>query len=110
MNNAVFFLISVYVAFNLIVTRGLLLDDGLTGKQKLLQALVSWFIPIIGGCFVIAMQGQNHTRSEMKALMPFPFYLAGQADRPKNPFKAVASSVTAEDQDWSSGEGSCGGE
>ena len=104
------FLISVYVLFSLIVTRGLILDNGLTAKQKVLQALMTWFIPIIGGCFVIAMQGQNHSRSEMKALMPFPFYLAGHADQPKNPFKSLGSSVTAEDQDWSPGEGSCGGE
>ena len=110
MNYTTLFFISVYLLFNLIVTRGLLLDDGLTGKQKLIQALVSWLVPIIGGCVVIVMQGQNHTRSEMKALMPFPFYLVGHMERPTNPFKSASSSVTAEDQDRSSGEGSCGGE
>ena len=110
MNYTTLFFVSVYLLFNLIVTRGLLLDDGLTGKQKLIQALVSWLVPIIGGCVVIVMQGQNHTRSEMKALMPFPFYFVGHEQRPTNPFKSGGSSVTSEDRDWSSGEGSCGGE
>lgn len=110
MNYTTLFFISVYLLFNLVVTRGLLLDDGLTGKQKLIQALMSWLIPIIGGCVVIVMQGQNHTRSEMKALMPSPFYFVGHEQRPTNPFKSPGSSVASEDQDWSSGEGSCGGE
>ena len=110
MNYTVPVFVSVYVLFNLIVTRGLLLDSGLTGKQKLLQALMSWFIPVIGGCLVIVMQGQSHTRSEMKALVPYPFYFAGNVERPANPFKSSGSSVTAEDKDWSSAEGSCGGD
>ena len=110
MNNTVLFAISVYVLFNLIVTRGLLLDSGLTARQRLLQAVMSWLVPIVGGCFVIALQGERYPRSELKALLPFPFYFAGHVERRKNPFKSDGASVTSEDRDWSSGEGSCGGE
>lgn len=73
--------LAVYGIFNLVVCRSLWLDGGLTRAQKLAQGLLAWAIPIVGGGIVLAMQGQNHSREEMKLLTPFPFYLVGYVDR-----------------------------
>ncbi len=67
----------------LILTRGLLVDSGLSVFQKIAQAVIVWLIPVFGMSVVLLMQGNNHTRAEMKSLVPFPFYLAapaGQSD------------------------------
>ena len=45
--------------------------------------IIIWLIPILGKSVVLLMQANNHTRAEMKSLVPFPFYLAapaGQSD------------------------------
>ena len=72
-----FLVIVVCVTFNLIVTMAVVREVGLQTIQKILQTILVWVLPVIGGSIVLAMQGQNHTRDEMKKLVPFPFYLVG---------------------------------
>jgi len=68
--------IGVYAVVGLTITRGVAADPGLTVLQKIVQVLIIWIVPLIGMCVVLLMQGNNHTRAEMKSLVPFPFYLA----------------------------------
>ena len=72
-------MLGAYVVIGLIVTRGIALDVGLTVLQKIAQVLIIWLIPVFGICLVLVMQGNNHTRSEMKNLVPFPFYLVAHS-------------------------------
>ena len=72
-------MLGLYVVVGLIVTRGIVLDTGLTILQKVAQILIIWLIPVFGMCFVLLLQGNSHTRSEMKDLVPFPFYLVAHA-------------------------------
>ena len=67
--------LGIYVMIGLIITRGVVADSGLTILQKLIQTLMIWLIPVFGMCVVLLMQGNDHTRAEMKSLVPFPFYL-----------------------------------
>ena len=67
--------IGVCAVVGLIVTRGVAADAGLTIFQKLIQVLIIWIVPVFGICAVLLMQGNNHTRAEMRSLVPFPFYL-----------------------------------
>lgn len=71
----------VYALIALILTRGVIVDPGLTIFQKIAQAMIVWLIPVLGLCVVLFMQGNNHTRAEMRKLVPFPFYLAAPAVR-----------------------------
>lgn len=72
-------ILGVYVVVGLIITRGIVVDAGLTVFQKVAQTLIIWLVPVFGMCVVLLMQGNNHTRSEMKSLVPFPFYLVAQS-------------------------------
>ena len=69
----------VYAIVAVIVTRGVILDPGLSVFQKIAQAMIVWFIPVLGMSAVLLMQGNSHTRAEMKSLVPFPFYLVAPA-------------------------------
>jgi hypothetical protein len=71
--------LSAYVLIALILTRGVIADSGLSVFQKIAQTMIIWLIPVFGMCVVLVMQGNNHTRAEMKSLVPFPFYLAAPA-------------------------------
>ena len=73
-----------YLAIVLIVTRGVLLDPGLSPFQKLAQTTIVWLVPVFGMTVVLLMQGNNHTRDEMKTLVPFPFYLAASTSASTN--------------------------
>lgn len=97
-------LLAVLVVFNLIIVRSLWLDDGLSKGQKLAQGLLIWLLPMFGGSIVLAMQGQNHSRTEMMSLAPFPFYLVGYVDRPHH---SNADHYINDAKDLS--EGVCGG-
>jgi len=107
MNNLVLTILVVCLLFNLVVTWSLIHDDGLSAKQKIYQTLLTWIVPIIGGSVVLAMQGQNHSRQELKSILPFPFYLVGHVDHASNPFK-TGGSDGAEYSEGSCGEGTCG--
>ena len=75
--------LGVYAITALILTRGILADSGLSVFQKIVQTMIIWLIPVFGMIVVLLMQGNNHTRAEMKRLVPFPFYLAapsGESD------------------------------
>lgn len=96
--------LGVYVVIMLIITRGIVIDSGLTVLQKFFQILIIWLIPVIGASLVLAMQGNNYTRTEMRSLVPFPFYLAGYS-KPRD------GSLTSAAQDGAGdgcGEGACG--
>ena len=99
--NPIIMMLGVYVLIGLIVTRGIVLDAGLTVLQKVAQILIIWLIPVLGVCLVLVMQGNNHTRSEMKNLVPFPFYLVAHS-------RPVDGSLASLAQDGA-GE-HCGGE
>ena len=71
--------LGIYVMIGLIITRGITADSGLTILQKLIQTLIIWLIPVFGMCVVLLMQGNNHSRAEMKSLVPFPFYLVADS-------------------------------
>lgn len=64
-----------YAIIAVIVTRGVFADTGLSFFQKVAQTMIIWVIPVLGMSIVLLMQGNNHTRAEMKSLVPFPFYL-----------------------------------
>jgi len=76
-------MLGVYVVIGFIITRGIVVDAGLTVFQRVAQTLIIWLVPVFGMCVVLLMQGNNHTRSEMKSLVPFPFYLVAQT-RPRD--------------------------
>ena len=76
MDRPVLIALGVYAVVALIITRGVAADAGLTIPQKIVQVLIIWFVPVFGMCAVLLMQGNNHTRAEMRSLVPFPFYLA----------------------------------
>jgi len=71
--------LSAYALIALILTRGVVADSGLSVFQKIAQTIIIWFIPVLGMSVVLLMQGNNHTRAEMKTLVPFPFYLVAPA-------------------------------
>lgn len=66
---------------NLVVMVGVWRDSGLSGFQKLGQSVLIWLLPVIGASIVLAFLGQNHTRNEMRSLVPFPFHLVGYKRR-----------------------------
>ena len=82
-------LLAAYVVISVIVTRSLILDHALGRKQKLMQLLIVWLVPIIGGCVVLVVQGQGYSRTEMKSLVPFLFHLVGNVDRKANTFRSM---------------------
>jgi hypothetical protein len=84
-NTRLFWLFGALFLFDVVVSRGVILDSGLSWSQKSLQLAVIWLIPVIGGAVVLAMQGQNHTVKEMRSLYPFPFYFAGYKPPYKDP-------------------------
>ncbi len=69
-------LLVIYGVVGLIITRGVILDSGLSALQRTIQVIIIWLIPAVGMCIVLLLQGYSHTREEMKRLVPFPFYLA----------------------------------
>jgi hypothetical protein len=79
MDKPVLVALVAYAMIALILTRGVLVDSGLSVFQKIIQAIIIWVIPVFGMSIVLLMQGNNHTRAEMKGLVPFPFYLAAPA-------------------------------
>ncbi|MEO1201077.1 MAG: hypothetical protein AAFX10_00125 [Pseudomonadota bacterium] len=101
------FVLVVLLVFNLIISQGVIRDGGLTAFQKSAQVVLLWLLPFLGGLVVLSMQGMNHTRSEMRELLPFPFYLAGHADPGASPFRQYphdGDDISASDV----GEGTCG--
>lgn len=70
-------------------------DDGLTRSQKIVQIVLAWLVPVLGPVTVLGFQGRNHTRQEMKELVPPPFHMVG--------FGKVRQESYRED-----GEGVCG--
>lgn len=79
-----------YALVAVIVTRGVVADNGLSAFQKLTQSSIVWLIPVFGMSIVLLMQGNNHTRAEMKRLVPFPFYLAAPARRSDGSLSSIA--------------------
>lgn len=65
------------IVLNVIVTIGVLRDSSLSTIQKTLQSAILWLFPIFGATFVLAFLGQNHTRKEMRSLVPSPFHMFG---------------------------------
>ena len=107
MSKAVFIPLVLLLVFNLVITQGLIRDGGLTAFQKIAQIFLVWLIPFFGGLIVLNMQGMNHTRSEMRDILPFPFYFAGHLDPSESPFRQDShdgAGSSAADL----GEGSCG--
>lgn len=102
-----FVLLAFLIVLNVIVSRGVLLDDGLTWIQRILQILIVWILPIIGSAIVLLMQGQSHSRSEMRSLVPFPLYFVGY-DKPLGGPDQKYGEGGAENSEGSCGEGSCG--
>ena len=74
-------LVGLLLALNLVVTIGVWRDRGLSGFQKSGQSLLIWFLPVIGASIVLAFLGQNHTRDEMRSLVPAPFHMVGYKRR-----------------------------
>ncbi len=79
-------ILATYAVFNLIISRGVIKDAGINPRQTLAQILLTWLVPIVGACIVLAMLGQHHTREEMRTLVPFPFYFAGYTKLRENPY------------------------
>ena len=77
-------LLGLLIGFNAIVTVGVLRDSGLSILQKIGQILLVWVIPLVGASVVLAFLGQNHTRAEMRTLVPSPFHLAGHTRRERD--------------------------
>lgn len=82
-----------YALVAIIVTRGVIADSGLSVLQKVAQSMIIWLIPVFGMSIVLLMQGNNHTRTEMKKLVPFPFYLAA----PARPIDGSLSGIAHDD-------------
>ena len=73
--------LSLLVVFNLSVMVGVWRDPGLSNLQKLGQSLLIWLLPVLGASIVLAFLGQNHTRDEMRSLVPPPFHMVGYKRR-----------------------------
>ena len=73
--------LGLLVGLNLIVMIGVLRDPGLSIFQKTGQILIIWLLPVIGAAGVLFFLGQNHTRAEMRSLVPFPFHMVGYKRR-----------------------------
>ena len=93
MDKPVLVALVAYAMIALILTRGVLVDSGLSVFQKIAQAIIIWVIPVFGMSIVLLMQGNNHTRAEMKGLVPFPFYLAAPAHRAMDHYLAMYKTV-----------------
>lgn len=74
-------LLGLLLIVNLIVTVGVLRDAGLSALQKTVQLLIIWILPVIGAALVLFFLGQNHTRAEMRSLVPSPFHMVGYQRR-----------------------------
>ena len=95
------------VVLNLVVTVGLIRDDGVTNLQKVAQAMLVWLLPIVGAGIVLAVIGSHHTKDEMKSLVPFPFYLAAYQKRDSGgPTNIEAGTCGGLEDKY--GEGTCG--
>jgi hypothetical protein len=73
--------LSLLALLNLVVMIGVWRDSGLSSFQKLGQTLLILLLPAIGASIVLAFLGQNHTRDEMRSLVPFPFHMVGYKRR-----------------------------
>ena len=73
--------LGLLAVLNLVVMVGVWRNPGLSGFQKLGQSILIWLLPVIGASIVLAFLGQNHTRDEMRSLVPFPFYMVGYKRR-----------------------------
>ena len=65
-------------------------DSSLSVFQKIAQTMIIWLIPLLGMSVVLLMQGNNHTRAEMKNLVPFPFYLVAPARQSNGSLSSTA--------------------
>ncbi len=100
---------AVLLVFNLVVTWGLIRDDGATLFQKFCQFFVIWLLPLLGGAFILSLIGSHHTRAEMKSMVPFPFYLV--AGNPHTSSSGGNQTMTADyPVESGGGEGACGGD
>jgi hypothetical protein len=73
--------LGLLAVLNLVVMVGVWRNPGLSGFQKFGQSILIWLLPVIGASIVLAFLGQNHTRDEMRSLVPFPFYMVGYKRR-----------------------------
>ena len=76
-----FIFLGLLAVLNLVVTVGVWRDPGLSGFQKMGQSILIWLLPVIGASIVLAFLGQNHTRDEMRSLVPSPFHMVGYKRR-----------------------------
>ena len=70
-------IIALVLLLNYVATRVILFDGGATGVQKVMQLALAWLVPFVGAGFVISFIGSHHSRTKLKAVVPFPFYLVG---------------------------------
>ena len=98
--------VGVVVLLNIIVTIGLVRDDGTTPFQKSVQGLMIWIVPFLGAGIILTVIGSHHDREEMKSLVPFPFYLAAyrKPEGRESPNADPAGGVV----DGTCGAGGCG--
>ena len=74
-------LLGLLVVLNLIVMIAVFRDQGLTVLQKTAQTFLIWILPFIGALIVLVFLAQNHTRAEMRSLVPPPFHMVGYQRR-----------------------------
>ena len=87
--------------FNVIMSVALIRDGGLYPRQKLAQALIVWLLPALGATITLSFMAANHTRAEMRRLVPFPLYLlASKAGNPAGPGVGPGADASAADG-WS---------
>lgn len=73
--------LGLLVVLNLVAMVGVWRDPGLSSFQKLGQSLLIWLLPALGTSIVLVFLGQNHTREEMRSLVPPPFHMIGYKRR-----------------------------
>ena len=73
----VLIVIAITLLANLLASRAVLFDDGVTNSQKALQLVLVWLVPLIGAGVVISLVGSHHSREELRGVLPFPLYLLG---------------------------------
>ena len=59
---------------------GLFRDASLTTFQKISQFIIALLIPVIGPALILCVIVSSHSREELKAILPFPFYYFGRDD------------------------------
>jgi len=72
--HAALFFVVFHVVAATIAVRGVLRDNALLRRQRVIQGIVAVFFLVVGPVIVIVALTTLHTRKELREILPFPLY------------------------------------